>query len=172
LKSSGLTAADLSLPIGLADGFFPISLDLNSRNHVLRTGTTLTETKLNFAKGAQVVARHPKTIDEYLAGVSDDQRAALEKLRKTIRAAAPQAEECINYGIPAFRLNGECVAGFGASTKHCSYYPMSGKTVATLQDDLKDCKTSKGSIQFSTDKPLPAALVRKLIKTRIAEARR
>lgn len=116
------------------------------------------------------MAANPKTIDEYLAAVSDDQRAVLEKLRKTIKAALPKAaEECIDYGVAAFRLNGTAVAGFGASAKHCSYYPMSGKTVATLQDELKDYKTTKGSIQFQPDKPLPATLVRKLIKARIAE---
>ncbi len=115
------------------------------------------------------MAANPMTIDEYLAALSDDQRAALEKLRKTIRAAAPKAEECINYGIAAFRLNGECFAGFSASAKHCSFYPMSGSTVAAHQDDLKNYKTTKGSIQFQTDKPLPVALVRKLIKARIAE---
>lgn len=115
------------------------------------------------------MAAKSKTIDEYLENVSKDQRAALEKLRKTIRAAVPKAEECINYGIAAFRLNGECVAGFGASAKHCSYYPMSGSTVSALKDDLKNYATTKGSIQFQTDKPLPAALVRKLVKARMAE---
>jgi uncharacterized protein YdhG (YjbR/CyaY superfamily) len=118
------------------------------------------------------MAAKPKTIDDYLNNVSPDQRAVLEKLRKTIRSAVPKAEECLNYGVAAFRLNGECIAGFGASAKHCSYYPMSGKTVATLQDDLQPYKTSKGSIQFPPDKPLPAVLVRKLIKTRIAEISR
>lgn len=115
------------------------------------------------------MAGKPKTIDEYLDNVSKDQRAVLEKLRKTIRAAVPKAEECINYGIAAFRLNGECFAGFSASAKHCSYYPMSGSTVATLKDELKNYATTKGSIQFPSDKPLPAALVRKLIKARMAE---
>ncbi len=120
-------------------------------------------------QGAQAVADKPKTIDEYLVAVSDDQRAALEKLRKTIRAAVPKAEECINYGVAAFRLNGECFAGFSSSAKHCTFYPMSGSTVAAHQDDLKNYKTTKGSIQFQPDKPLPVALVRKLIKARIAE---
>lgn len=115
------------------------------------------------------MAAKAKTIDEYLAAVSKDQRAALENLRKTIRSLAPKAEECINYGVAAFRLKGECIAGFGASAKHCSYYPMSGKTVEAHKDDLKDYATTKGSIQFQPDKPLPAALVRKLIKARIAE---
>lgn len=94
------------------------------------------------------MAAKAKTIDEYLEKVSKDQRAALEKLRKIIRAAVPKAEECINYRIAAFRLNGECFAGFSASAKHCSFYPMSGSTVAAHQDDLKNYKTTKGSIQF------------------------
>ena len=115
------------------------------------------------------MAGKPKTIDEYLAALSDDQRAALEKLRKTIRAAAPQAEECINYGLAAFRLNGKNLVGFGASAKHCAFYLMSGSTVAAHQDELKDYDTSKGTIRFPADKPLPAALVRKLVKARIAE---
>ncbi len=112
------------------------------------------------------MAAKPKTVDEYLASVRDDQRAALEKLRKTIRAAAPQAEECISYGVAAFRLNGQTLVGFGASAKHCSFYPMSGSTVAAHQAELNDYQTTKGSIHFQPDKPLPAALVRKLIKAR------
>ena len=115
------------------------------------------------------MADKPKTIDEYLAAMSDDQRAALEKLRKTIKAAAPKAEECINYGIAAFRLNGKSLVGFGASKRHCSFYPMNGSTVAAFQDELKNYETSKGCIHFSAAKPLPAALVRKLVKARVAE---
>jgi uncharacterized protein YdhG (YjbR/CyaY superfamily) len=109
-----------------------------------------------------------KTVDEYLATLSDDKRAALEKLRKTIRAAAPDAEECISYQLPAFRLNGMLVA-FGATANHCAFYPMSASTVAAHKDDLKDYDTSKGTIRFQPDHPLPAALVRKLVKARIAE---
>ena len=115
------------------------------------------------------MAGKPKTIDEYLAAVSDDQRAALEKLRKTIRAAAPQAEECISYGLAAFRLNGKPLVGFGASAKHCAFYPMNGSTVAAFQEELKNYDTSKGTIRFPASKPLSAALVRKLVKARIAE---
>lgn len=115
------------------------------------------------------MAGKPLTIDEYLAAVNDDQRAALEKLRKTIRAAAPQAEECLNYGVAAFRLNGKCLVGFGASAKHCSFYPMDGHTVADFQKELKNYETTKGCIHFRPDKPLPATLVRKLVKARIAE---
>jgi uncharacterized protein YdhG (YjbR/CyaY superfamily) len=111
----------------------------------------------------------PKTIDDYLAGVTVAQRGALEKLRKTIRAAAPTAEECINYGVAAFRLHGKSLVGFGAGADHCSFYPMTGHTVEAFQDELKDFKTSKGGICFQPGKPLPAALVRKLVKARVAE---
>ena len=110
----------------------------------------------------------PKTIDDYLAALSGDQRAALEKLRKIIRAAAPKAEECISYQLPAFRLNGMLVA-FGATANHCAFYPMSSSTVEAHKDELKNYETSKGTIRFQADKPLPAALVRKLVKARIVE---
>jgi uncharacterized protein YdhG (YjbR/CyaY superfamily) len=113
--------------------------------------------------------KKPTSIDEYLANVSAGQRAALEKLRKSIKAIAPKAEECINYGIPAFRLNGKAIAGFAAAAKHCTYFPMSGATLAALKDDVKNYDTSKGALRFQPDKPLPAALIRKLVKARIAE---
>ena len=119
---------------------------------------------------AKAIAGKPKTIDEYLAALSDDKRAALEKLRKTIRAAAPKAEECISYQLAAFRQNGMLVA-FGATANHCAFYLMSSSTVAAHKDELKDYDTSKGTIRFQADKPLPAALVRKLVKARIAENR-
>lgn len=111
----------------------------------------------------------PKTIDEYLAVVSDEQRVALEKLRKTIRSAAPKAEECINYGMAAFRLNGKNLVGMGATAKHCAFYLMSGSTVAAHQEELAEYDTSKGAIRFPALKLLPVALVRKLVKARIAE---
>jgi uncharacterized protein YdhG (YjbR/CyaY superfamily) len=114
----------------------------------------------------------PKNIDEYLAALSDDKRAALEKLRKTIRAAVPKAEECISYGLAAFRLAGKPLVGFGAAANHCAFYPMSSTTVKAHQDDLKAYDTSKGAIRFQADKPLPVALVRKLVKARIAENER
>jgi uncharacterized protein YdhG (YjbR/CyaY superfamily) len=113
----------------------------------------------------------PKTIDEYLAAVSRDKRAALEKLRTTIRAAAPDAEECVSYQIAAFRQNGMLV-GFGATAKHCAFYLMSSTIVDAYKDELKRYDTSKGTIRFQPDKPLPAALVRKLVKARLAENQR
>ncbi len=114
------------------------------------------------------MAAKPKTVDEYLAGLSDDKRVALERLRKSIRSAAPKAEECISYQLPAFRQDGMLVA-FGATTKHCTFYLMSSSTVEAHADDLEGYPTSKGSIRFQPDEPLPDALVRKLVKARIAE---
>ena len=114
------------------------------------------------------MAAKPKNIDEYLAAVSADKRAALAKLRKTIRAAAPAAEECISYQLAAFRQNGMLVA-FGATANHCAFYLMSSSTVEAHKDELKSYDTSKGTIRFQADKPLPVALVRKLVKARIAE---
>jgi uncharacterized protein YdhG (YjbR/CyaY superfamily) len=113
--------------------------------------------------------RKPKTIDEYLAGVDADHRDALQQLRKTIHAVAPKAEECISYGIPAFRLNGRSLLFFGAWADHCSFYPGSSATLKNFRDDLKDFETSKGTIRFSSKKPLPAGLVKKLVKARVAE---
>ena len=108
-----------------------------------------------------------KTIDEYLAALSHDKRAALERLRKAIQAAAPRAEECISYQLPAFRLDGRLLVWFGASANHCAFYP--GAVVEAHKGELKDFDTSKGTIRFQADDPLPATLVRKLVKARIAK---
>ena len=81
----------------------------------------------------------PKNIDEYLAAVSDDKRAALERLRKIIRAAVPKAHECISYQLPAFRLDGKCFVWFGAAANHCAIYGVLGDH----KDELKDYDTSK-----------------------------
>ena len=109
----------------------------------------------------------PKTHDDYLAAVTEDKRGALQELRTAIKIAAPKAEECISYQVPAFRLNGKFLVAYGAATNHCAFYP--GSTVKALKDDLKGYDTSKGTIRFSADKPLPAALVRKLVRLRIEE---
>jgi uncharacterized protein YdhG (YjbR/CyaY superfamily) len=115
------------------------------------------------------VAKRPRTIDEYLARQDAENCAALQELRRAILAVAPMAEECISYGMPAFRLNGKLIAGFRAAAKHCSFHPMSGDTVATLRAELAAYDTSPGTIRFSARAPLPATLVRKLVKARIAE---
>ena len=109
------------------------------------------------------------SIDEYLEALNDDQRLALERLRKAIRAAAPRAEECLSYGLPAFRLDGKPLVAFGAAAKHCAFYPMSAATVADHADELAGFGTSKGTIRFQPGMPLPVALIRKLVRARIAE---
>jgi uncharacterized protein YdhG (YjbR/CyaY superfamily) len=117
---------------------------------------------------AKPAKRPTRTIDEYLAALSGDQRAALEKLRKAIRSAAPEAEECISYQLPAFRL-GLMLVGFGATDNHCAFYLMSSSTVAAHRRELEGYDTSAGTIRFDPAKPLPESLVRKLVKARIAE---
>jgi uncharacterized protein YdhG (YjbR/CyaY superfamily) len=114
--------------------------------------------------------RKVTSIDAYLGTVNDpERRRALEDLRKKIRAVVPDAEECISYNLPAFRLDGVVVAGFCATRKGCSYFPFSGKTLTTLAKDVAAYNQTKGSLHFSPGKPLPAALVRKLVKARVAE---
>jgi uncharacterized protein len=107
-----------------------------------------------------------KTIDEYLAKLPADQRAALQRLRKVIRAAVPKAEECISYGVPAFRLDGRMLVWFGAAKRHCSFFP--GAVLAGFDKELKGYSTSKGTVRFQPDHPLSAVLVRKLVRARIA----
>jgi uncharacterized protein YdhG (YjbR/CyaY superfamily) len=113
--------------------------------------------------------RKPTTIDEYLATVKGERRVALDKLRKTIRAIVPKAEECISYRMPAFRFGGKIVAGFAATAKGCSYFPFSGSTLRSLADEVEDYDRTKGSLHFDPAEPLPVTLVRKLIKARMAE---
>jgi uncharacterized protein YdhG (YjbR/CyaY superfamily) len=110
------------------------------------------------------------TIDEYLAGVPDDKRAALERLRQQIRAAVPDATETISYGLPTFKLDGRWFVAFGVAKKHCSFY-AGGAPLEALADELRDYRLWKGTINFPADRPLPAELVTKLIEVRIAEHR-
>lgn len=116
--------------------------------------------------------RKIETIDDYLAGLDEDKRAALERLRKTIKTIVPRAEECISYQLPAFRLDGRVLVWFGAASKHCAFYP--GGSIDDFKRELQGYDISKGTIRFQPDRPLPVALVRKLIKARIAreDARR
>ncbi len=111
------------------------------------------------------------SIDEYLARLPSDQRAALERIRKTIRAAVPKGEECISYGVPAIRVDGKVAVGFGAASHHCTFFPMSGTITAAHEAELSAYDTSKGAIRFPAERPLPATLVRKLVRWRLAEMR-
>ena len=113
--------------------------------------------------------RRESAIDEYLTWVSPKSRTLLQKLRKTIHSIAPEVEECISYRLPAFRYQGRIIAGFSATSTGCSYYPFSGTTLKTLADDLDGYSQTKSALHFGRDKPLPASLVRKLLKARIAE---
>jgi uncharacterized protein YdhG (YjbR/CyaY superfamily) len=109
-----------------------------------------------------------ETIDAYLAALPQQFRTALGKLRKTIRAAAPNATEVISYQIPAYKHRGLLV-GFAAAKSHCTFHIMSVKVTREHADDLKGYKIGKASIRFTPDEQLPAALITKLVKARIAE---
>jgi uncharacterized protein YdhG (YjbR/CyaY superfamily) len=109
-----------------------------------------------------------RTIDEYLATVSETDRIALEKLRQTIRSAAPKAEEIISYQIPAFR-DDYLLVGFAAFKKHLGFYLMSKSVMKEFKEELKAYETAAGTVRFTADKPLPATLVKKLVKARILE---
>ncbi len=112
--------------------------------------------------------RKPPDPDSYLARLSEEKRSALTALRTAIRSAAPNAEECISYGVPGFRLNGKLLASYAASAKHCAFYP--GSIVRKFANELKNFSASgRGTIRFSPNKPLPVALVRKIVKARIAQ---
>jgi uncharacterized protein YdhG (YjbR/CyaY superfamily) len=106
----------------------------------------------------------PATVESYLAALPADKRAALEKVRKTIKAAAPKAEEGISYGIPTFKLHGRMLGSYGAAAKHCALYGFVGSN----KELLKDYDTSPGTIRFPVDKPLPASLVKMLVKGQMA----
>jgi uncharacterized protein YdhG (YjbR/CyaY superfamily) len=114
-------------------------------------------------------ARGPETMEEYLAGVAEPARSTLEKMRAVIRAAAPaETTEGIGYGLPMFRYNGPLVA-LGAFKNHCSLFPMGSSMLNDIADEIKKYQVSKGTLQFPVDKPMPAALVKKIVKLRVAQ---
>src|SRR5271169_5108583 len=109
-------------------------------------------------------------VERYLASLEQPKRGTLEMLRRTILDILPEAEECISYGLPAFRVQGKVIAGFGALKNHLSYLPHSGSVFPELRDALSDYKTSTGALQFPIDTPLPSALVKKLVTARLQQA--
>jgi uncharacterized protein YdhG (YjbR/CyaY superfamily) len=129
-----------------------------------------------LGKESNVKRRRPRssayggatTHEEYLARLEPGQRGALEQVLAVIRKAAPAAEPVISYGIPAFRQNGLLV-GVAASAKHCSLHPMNNTTVAAFASELAPYSTSAGTIRFTPAKPLPASLVMRIVKARVAE---
>jgi len=118
----------------------------------------------------QKMAKAPKTVDEYLAGVPEPAHTTLNKLRATIRAAAPkEATEAISYGMPSFRYKGGPLVYYAAFAEHCSFFPASVAVMQQFANELKAYPTSKGTIRYPQDKPLPAALVKKMVQARVAQ---
>jgi uncharacterized protein YdhG (YjbR/CyaY superfamily) len=123
------------------------------------------ETNAARAEGDTAV----NAVEAYLEKAPEPARGTLKKIRAMIRAAAPKgATEGISYGVPAFKYK-KPLAAYAAFKDHCSLFPMSGAVVEAMKDDLKDYVTSKGAIQFPLEKPLPMALVKKIVKARLAE---
>jgi uncharacterized protein YdhG (YjbR/CyaY superfamily) len=114
----------------------------------------------------------PETIDAYLATIDADRRRPLENLRRTIRRAVPAAQECVSYGIPAFRVDGGILAGFAATKNGFSYYPFSGQTLSVLAREVAGFKGTKSALHVSAGQVLSVALLRKLLATRWSEIRR
>jgi uncharacterized protein YdhG (YjbR/CyaY superfamily) len=109
-------------------------------------------------------------VDAYLAELAEPKRSTLERLRQSILEVVPEAEQCISYSNPAFRLRGKVVAGFATFKNHLSYLPHSGSVFPELADDLAPYVTSSGALRFAVDTPLPKPLVQKLVTVRIAQA--
>jgi uncharacterized protein YdhG (YjbR/CyaY superfamily) len=109
-------------------------------------------------------------IDDYLGTVDEPKRATLARLRETIAAIVPEAEQCISYRMPAFRLRGKTIAGFAAFKDHLSYLPHSGSVISLLAEETAGYTKTKGALHFPVDEPLPKELVKKLLDTRMAEA--
>src|SRR6266567_3693229 len=125
-----------------------------------------TTTKANAANG--VPAEHA-AVEAYLANVPEPSRSTLESVRRAIRSAAPaDATECMSYAMPAFRYKGALVS-YSVFKSHCSFFPMSASLLDDFAEDVKAFRTAKGTLQFPLDKPLPAKLVRQIVKTRVLQ---
>jgi uncharacterized protein YdhG (YjbR/CyaY superfamily) len=124
------------------------------------------------ARGGELenAAVSKKQIDQYLGTLDEPRRATLAQLRDTIVAIVPNAEQCISYGMPAFKLQGKTIGGFAAFKSHLSYLPHSGSVISQLAKETEGYTKTKGSLHFPVDKPLPKKLVKKLLDARMAEA--
>jgi uncharacterized protein YdhG (YjbR/CyaY superfamily) len=130
----------------------------------------VTSTRLgSIAVGKETRMASPTTVDEYLATLPPDRRAAMEELRRTINAAAPDATETIAYQMPALRTNGQFLVSYAAFKAHYSLFPASGAVIEALGDELTRYLAGKGTIRFPTDEPLPLELVTRIVKVRLAE---
>lgn len=112
----------------------------------------------------------PKSVEAYFAGLSGEARAALQKLRDTIAAAAPEAEEGVTYSMPGFTLGGRGFVAYAAFKDHYSFFPMSTEALEAHRDELGSRVTGKGTIRFEYGRALPTGLVKKVVRTRLAEA--
>jgi uncharacterized protein YdhG (YjbR/CyaY superfamily) len=132
--------------------------------------TRVKKTKSRKRSSAAKDSGAPKSVDEYFAGVPEPARGTLNKIRAAIRSAAPaEATETISYGIPAFKYKGRPLVWFAAFSDHCSLFPTASM-IEAFNNELKGFSTSKGTIHFTTDKPLPVTLVKKLVKARVAQS--
>jgi uncharacterized protein YdhG (YjbR/CyaY superfamily) len=111
-----------------------------------------------------------KEIDDYLAALEEPKRSTLAQLRDTIMSIVPDAEQGISYGMPAFRLRGTTIAGFAAFKNHLSYLPHSGSVIPALPEQTEGYTSTKGSLHFPVDRPLPKALVKELLSVRMTQA--
>ena len=114
-------------------------------------------------------AMSAEAVDEYLRALEEPKRGTLQTLRRTILEIVPEAEQVISYRVPAFRVGGKTVAGFAAFKEHLSYLPFSGSILGQLGDELEGYTMTKSSLHFPVDRPLPKALVKKLIRMRLAD---
>jgi uncharacterized protein YdhG (YjbR/CyaY superfamily) len=116
-----------------------------------------------------VAAKLPKTVDEYLAGIPEPARSTLMHVRRVIRSVVPkEATEVISYGIPMFKYNGMLI-GYAAFSKHCSLFPTGSAVLDRFRKELEGYRTSKGTLQFPSDKGFPDALLKKIVKARVKE---
>jgi uncharacterized protein YdhG (YjbR/CyaY superfamily) len=113
----------------------------------------------------------PASVEEYLASLPEGPRRALEGLRRAIRAAAPEATESIVYQMPGFKDHGRSLVAYAAFKDHCSFFPMSLGVMEAFRDELAAFDTSKGTIRFPAERPLPAELVRRMVQARLRESR-
>jgi len=117
----------------------------------------------------RVAKKGPKDVDAYLAERPDDQRKALQRVRETISATVPDAEEAFVYGVPGFKLDGKSLVCYAGFKQHCGFYPMSPAVLDAHASQLGRFEIAKGTIRFQPDKPLSLALIRKLVRARVAE---
>ena len=110
-----------------------------------------------------------KEVEKYLSAVPEPQQSTLRALRSAIKELLPLAEDAMSYGVPAVKLNDKAIAGYASAKNHCSYFPHSGQIIEDLSVDLSRYDCSKGTLRFATNKPLPKALVKKLIRARLSQ---